>query len=107
MEHLLYSFEHYSVKIWDLAGKALTLAVSHHSGDYVPAMVLNPLEIVFNKPHPSILLHVKDATTRKVLILFLQEIKREIIYRQAQLQEPRRREELHPRTPGVRDQQGQ
>jgi hypothetical protein len=60
-------------------------------------MVLTPLEIVFNKPHPSILLHVKDATTRKVLILFLQEIKRDIIYRRAQLQEPRRREELHPR----------
>jgi hypothetical protein len=33
MEHLLYSFKHYSVKIWDLVGKALTLAVSHHSGD--------------------------------------------------------------------------
>ncbi len=38
-----------------------------------------------------------DATTRKVLILLLQEIKRDIIYRRAQLQEPRRREELHPR----------
>ncbi len=55
-----------------------------------------PLEIVFNKPHPSILLHIQDATTRKVLIIFLQEIKRDIIYRQAQLQEPRRQEELHP-----------
>jgi hypothetical protein len=74
----------------------MTLAVSHHSGDYVPAMVLTPLEIVFNKPHPSTLLHVKDATTWKVLILFLQEIKQDIIYRRAQLQEPRRREELHP-----------
>jgi hypothetical protein len=88
MEHLLYSCKHYSAKIWDLAGKALTLAVSHHSGDYVPAMVLTPQEIVFNKPHPSILLHVTDATTRKVLILFLQETKRDIVYRRAQLQEP-------------------
>jgi hypothetical protein len=97
MEHLLYSCKHYSAKIWDLAGKSMTLAISHHSGDYVPNMVLTPLEIVFNKPHPSILLHVKDATTQKVLILFLQEIKRDIIYRRTQLQEPRRREELHPR----------
>ncbi len=56
-----------------------------------------PLEIVFNKPHPSILLHISDATTQKVLILLLQEIKRDIVYRQAQLQEPCRREELHPR----------
>jgi hypothetical protein len=97
MEHLLYCCEHYSAKIWDLTGKSLTLALSHHSGEYIPAVVLTPLEIVFNKPHPSILLHVKDATTRKVLILLLQEIKRDIIYRRAQLQEPRRREELHPR----------
>ncbi len=59
-------------------------------------MVLTPLEIVINKPHPSILLHIPDATSQKVLILLLQEIKRDIIYRRAQLQEPRRREELHP-----------
>jgi hypothetical protein len=97
MEHLLYDCEHYSTKIWELAGKSMTLAISRHTGDYIPNMVLTPLEIVFNKPHPSILLHITDATTRKVLILFLQEIKRDIIYRRAQLQEPRRREELHPR----------
>jgi hypothetical protein len=95
MEHLLYSCEHYSAKIWELASKSL--AISQHSGDYTPKMVLTPLEIVFNKPHPSILQHITDATTRKVLILFLQEIKRDIIYRRAQLQEPCRREELHPR----------
>ncbi len=97
MEHLLYCCEHYSAKIWDLAGKSLTLALSHHSGEYIPMVVLTPLEIVFNKLHPSILLHIPDATTRKVLILLLQEIKRDIVYRRAQLQEPRRHEELHPR----------
>ncbi len=96
MEHLLYCCEHYSAKIWDLAGKSLTLALSQYSGEYMPAVILTPLEIIFNKPHPSILLHVSDAITRKVLILLLQEIKRDIIYRRAQLQEPRRREELHP-----------
>jgi hypothetical protein len=62
----------------------------------MPNMVLTPLEIVFNKPHPLILLHITDATTQKVLIQFLQEIKWDIVYRHAQLQEPRRREELHP-----------
>jgi hypothetical protein len=97
MEHLLYCCEHYSAKVWDLTGKSLTLALSHHSGEYIPAVVLTPLEIVFNKPHPSILLLVQDATTRKVLILLFQEIKRDIIYRRAQLQEPCQREELHPR----------
>jgi hypothetical protein len=97
MEHLLYGCKHYSAKVWDLTGKSLTLALSHHSGEYIPVVVLTPLEIIFNKPHPSILLHVPDATTRKVLILLFQEIKRDIIYRRAQLQEPRRLEELHPR----------
>jgi len=97
MEHLLYACENYSAKIWDLAGRALTLAISGHTGDYIPMIDLTPLEITYNKPHPSILLHVRDGTTRKVLILFLQEVKRDIIYRHAQLKQPRRREELHPR----------
>jgi hypothetical protein len=97
MEHLLYGCENYSAKIWAMAGKVLTLSLSRHSGDYIPRIDLTPLEIVFNKPHPSILLHVPDGTTRKILILFLQEIKRDIIFRRAQLAEPRRREELLPR----------
>jgi hypothetical protein len=42
MEHLLYCCEHYSAKIWDLAGKSLTLALSHHSGEYIPAVFLTP-----------------------------------------------------------------
>jgi hypothetical protein len=42
------------------------------------------------------LLHIKDAATRKVLILLIQEPIRDIIFRHAQLQRPRRREELYP-----------
>jgi hypothetical protein len=67
-----------------------------HAGDYIPNLVLTPLEIIFNKTHPSILFHFKDSTTRKVLILLLQETKCGIIFRHAQLQEPRRGEKLHP-----------
>ncbi len=80
-----------------MAGRVLTLSLSRHSGDFIPRIDLTILEIVFNKSHPSILLHVPDGITRKVLILFLQEIKRDIIFRVAQLAEPRRREELQPR----------
>jgi hypothetical protein len=97
MEHLLYGCENYSAKVWAMAGKVLTLSLSRHSGDFIPRIDLTPLEIVFNKPHPSILLHVPDGTTKKILILFLQEIKRDIIFRRAQLAELRRREELQPR----------
>jgi hypothetical protein len=97
MEHLLYGCENYSTKIWALAGWVLMLAISRHSGDFIPRIELTPLEIIFNKPHPSILLHVPDGTTRKVLILFLLEVKRDIIFHRAQLSEPIRREELQPR----------
>jgi hypothetical protein len=89
MANIFRKSETYSAKIWELAGKSMNLAISRHTGDYIPNMVLTPLEIVFNKPYPSILLHITDATTRKVLILCLQEIKRDIIYQRAQLQEPR------------------
>jgi hypothetical protein len=96
MEHLLYGCEHFSAKIWALLEWSMTLAISQHIGEYVLNLVLTPLEIVLNKPHPSILLHIKDASTRKVLIILLQETKCDIIFRHAQLQTPRRREELHP-----------
>ncbi len=72
---LLYVCEHYSAKIWALLGQSMTLAISQHTGDYIPNLVLTLLEIVFNKTHPSILLHIKDAATWKVLILLLQETK--------------------------------
>jgi hypothetical protein len=58
---------------------------------------LTPLEIIYNKPKSSILLHVKDGTTRNVLILFLQEVKQDIVFRHAQLTVPRRWEEPLPR----------
>jgi hypothetical protein len=54
MEHLLYICEHNSAKIWALLDRALTLSLSRHTGEYIPAIVLMPLEIVFNKPHPSL-----------------------------------------------------
>jgi hypothetical protein len=38
---------------------------------YIPNIDLTPLDIVYNKSHLSILIHVKDGTKRKVVILFL------------------------------------
>jgi hypothetical protein len=97
MEHLLYSCEHYSAKIWDLAGKSFTLAISHHSGEYIPALVLTPLEIFFNKPRPSILLHIPDATTRKILNSLSKRDKTRHCLQTSTAKEPQRREELYPR----------
>ncbi len=56
-----------------------------------------PLEIIYNKPHSSLLLYVKDDTSRKALILFLQEVKQDIVFWHAQHTVPRRLEELLPR----------
>jgi hypothetical protein len=97
MEHLLYGLENYSAKIWDLLGHSMTLAISQHTGDYIPSIVLTPLQVVFNEHYSSILIHFKDSFTWKVLILLLQEIKQDTIFHHAQLQSPRRRKELNPR----------
>ncbi len=51
-------------KYGDLAGCSPTLSISRH----IPDIDLPPLDIVFNKPPPSILLHAKGNTTRKVLL---------------------------------------
>jgi hypothetical protein len=53
MEHLSYTCLNCSAKIWALAGHTLTLALSRHMGDYIPSITVSPLEIVYNKSHPS------------------------------------------------------
>jgi hypothetical protein len=66
-------------------------------GEYFLSITLTPLEIVYNKPHPSVLLHLQDKNTQKVLIWFRQELKRDIIFRHVQLKAPRRSDELQRR----------
>jgi hypothetical protein len=87
LDHLLYNCEHHSAKIWTLLGRALTFSLSWETSEYIPAISLTPLEIVFNKPHPSLLLHFHDSNTWKAVSLLLQEVKHDIVFRHAQLQE--------------------
>jgi hypothetical protein len=49
---------------------------------------------VFNKPHPSILLHLQESNTWKVVIFLPEEVKRDILSR---MHPSRRQEELQPR----------
>jgi hypothetical protein len=93
MEHLLYACDHYSGKIWTLLGRALMLTLSRHTGEYIPAITLMPLKIVFNKLHPSLLLHLQDNNTQKFIIPLLREVKCDTIFCHVQLQVPRRQEE--------------
>ena len=90
MEHLLYECEHYSSRVWELLGHALTNALAEHSAHPTPVIIFTFLEIIYNKPHPVLKTHVENATTRTVIILLIQEIKRDIIYRRAQITQPRR-----------------
>jgi hypothetical protein len=75
----------------------MILVISRCSGDYIDSIDLTPLEIIYPEHHPFILLQITDDTTQRVLILCLQEVKREIIFPHAQLMILRKREELQPR----------
>ena len=81
MEHLLYECEHYSAPLWAEYGAALTGALQETSGQAVAQIRLTPREIIFNAPHPSILLHTDSVQTRQALCLLVQEIKRGIVYK--------------------------
>ncbi len=58
MEHPLYGCENYSAKSWYLLGRSMTLVISRRTEEYIPSIVLTPIETVFNKHHhPSILIY--------------------------------------------------
>jgi hypothetical protein len=50
-------------------------------GNEIPTIQFTPLEIICNKIHPSIKLHLKEKPTQLMTIHLVQEIKRDIIYR--------------------------
>jgi hypothetical protein len=85
MEHLLCECEHYSELLWDKLASSLTSLLNKLSGDQVPRIELGQTNVIFNIPHQSLLLHIKDRTTRNAVLLLIQEIKRDIIYRRMNL----------------------
>jgi hypothetical protein len=46
---------------------------------------LGQINIIYNIPHPSLLLCIPDKATRNAILLLEQEIKRDIIYRRMNL----------------------
>jgi hypothetical protein len=55
------------------------------SSDRVPRFELGQTNIIFNIPHPSLLLHIHDKTSRNAILLMIQEVKRDIIFRRMNL----------------------
>ncbi len=77
MEHLLYGCENYSAVVWREFSTLITTTLAHIAGHPVAKMDHTPKEIVFNLPHPSIVLYITDPASRIILLHLVQEIKHE------------------------------
>jgi hypothetical protein len=92
MEHLLYLCPNYSEPLWAEASTTLTTTIAHHTQEYTARIDLTPKEIIYKKPHPAILLTISDKHVRNTILIFIQEVKWDIIFRRMQLKEPNRQE---------------
>ena len=92
MEHLLYQCPNYAEALWEEFGLTLTDTISQYSNEYTARIELSPKEIVYYKPHPAILLRLSDKLVRNTVLVLIQEVKRDIIYRRMQIKEPLRQE---------------
>ncbi len=61
------------------------MLVNDISLDRVPRVELGQTNVIFNIPHPSLSLHVHNKTSRNVILLMIQEVKRDIIFRRMNL----------------------
>jgi hypothetical protein len=85
MEHLLCECEFYSEPLWGKLAESLTMLLNDISIDDVPRVELGQTNIIFNIPHPSLILHIQDKPSRNAILLLIQEVKRDIIYRRMNL----------------------
>jgi hypothetical protein len=92
MEHLIYLCPNYAKGLWAEFGRALTQTITQNTNEYTARIELTPKEIIYNKPHPAILLRILDKLVRFCILALVQEIKRNIIFRRMQLTEPSRQE---------------
>jgi hypothetical protein len=79
MEHLLCECENYSEPLWSKLAESFTQLFNDISHEAVPRVDLGQANVIYNIPHPSLLLHVHDQATRIALLLLIQEVKRDII----------------------------
>jgi hypothetical protein len=88
MEHLLYGCENYSAVVWREFSTLITTTLAHIACHPVARMNHTPNEIVFNLPHPSIVLFISDPPSRTILLHLVQEIKRDIIHHRMTITSP-------------------
>jgi hypothetical protein len=92
MEHLIYLCQNYAEKLWAEFGLALTQSVAQFTNEYTARIELTPKEIIYNKPHPAILLRISDKLVQYCILVMVQKVKHNIIFRRMQLTEPIRLE---------------
>ncbi len=61
-------------------GEIITQYLYMNDGDLAQRIELRKPNVIFNIPHPSLLLHIHDKTTGITFLLLTQEIKRGIVY---------------------------
>jgi hypothetical protein len=81
MEHLLYTCPHYAEPLWQELSESLTSLFEHIFGSPVARVHITPKEIIYNKPHPSVILYLHDEAARTIILQLMQEIKRDVLYR--------------------------
>jgi hypothetical protein len=64
---------------------SLTQDLNSSSLDYLPKAEIGQLNIIYNVPHRSLMLHIHDKLTRNTSLIRTQESKREIVYRRMSL----------------------
>jgi hypothetical protein len=85
MEHLLCECEYYSEPLWSKLAEGPTILFNDVSSDRVPRVELGQTNIIFNIPHPFLLQHIHDKTSRNAILLLIQEVKQDIIFRRMNL----------------------
>jgi hypothetical protein len=85
MEHLLCECEYFSEPLWSKLAEGLTMLFNDISSDRVPRVELTQTNIIFNIPHPSLLLHIHEKTSRNAILLLIQEVRLDIIFRSMNL----------------------
>ncbi len=63
VELLLCECEHYLELLWNRLSEVLTRLFNNTSLDHVPRVEIGQSNVIYNIPHPSILLYVTDKTT--------------------------------------------
>ncbi len=95
--HFLCECENYSEPLWNKLADSWTRLFNDRSLEPVPRVELGQTNVIYNIPHPSLMLHVHDQASRQALLLLIQEVKQDIICRRMnlppsaqQLTDPRR-----------------